>query len=53
MLDGNFEEDWGDSAQIAVILHHGVKKKHIIEIEIVDDQLNEAVPFYLMSLITV
>lgn len=51
ILDGKFDEDWGDSAQITMILHHGEKKKHTIEIEILDDQLEEAVPFYLMSLI--
>ncbi len=51
ILDGKFEEDWGDSAQIAVILHHGERKKHRIEAEILDDQLTGAVPFYLMSLI--
>lgn len=51
ILDGNFEEDWGDSAQTAVILHHGEKKKHRIEVEILDDQLHDAVPFYLISLI--
>ncbi len=53
ILDGNFEEDWGDSAQIAVILHHGEKRKHRIEIEVLDDQIQGAVPFYLMSLILV
>ncbi len=51
ILDGNFEEDWGDSAQILPILHHGERKKHRIEIEIVDDHLQDAVPFYLLSLI--
>ena len=51
ILDGNFEEDWGDCAQLIPVLHHGKKMKHRIEIEILDDQLEEAVPFYLMSLI--
>lgn len=51
ILDGKFEEDWGDSAQIAVILHHGETKKHSVEIEVVDGQPDGAVPFYLMSLI--
>lgn len=51
ILDGNFEEDWGDSAQIAVILHHGEKRKHRIEIEVLEGQPEGAVPFYLMSLI--
>lgn len=51
ILDGNFEEDWGDCAYITMMLHHGERKKHRIEIEILDDGLDEAVPFYLMSLI--
>ena len=51
VLDGKFEEDWGDSAQIAVILHHGEQKKHRIEIEVLDGQPKGAEPFYLLSLI--
>lgn len=53
ILDGSFDEDWGDSAQITMILHHGEKKLHRVEIEILDDGLDEetAVPFYLMALI--
>lgn len=53
ILDGSFDEDWGDSAQITMILHHGEKKMHRVEIEILDDGLDEetAVPFYLMALI--
>lgn len=51
ILDGNFEADWGDSAQLIPILHHGERKKHRIEIEILDDHIEDAAPFYLMSLI--
>ena len=51
ILDGNFEEEWGDCAYITMLLHHGERKKHRIELEILDDELDEAVPFYLMSLI--
>ena len=51
ILDGNFEADWGDSAQLIPALHHGEWKKHRIEIEIFDDTTEEATPFYLMSLI--
>lgn len=51
ILDGNFEEDWGDCLYLEPILHHGEKKRHIVEIEIIDDKLEEATPFYLLSLI--
>ncbi|MEY8411023.1 SGNH/GDSL hydrolase family protein [Lachnospiraceae bacterium 62-26] len=51
ILDGNFDEDWGDCAQLVSILHHGEQKKHRIEIEVLDDALEDATPFYLMSLI--
>lgn len=51
ILDGNFEEDWGDCLYLEPVLHHGEKKKHIVEIEIIDDGLEEATPFYLLSLI--
>ena len=50
ILDGNFEEDWVDCAQLVPILHHGEQKKHRIEIEVLDDTLEDATPFYLMSL---
>lgn len=51
VLDGNFREDWGDSAQILPILHHGQQKMHRIEIEIPGGQPEGATPFYLLSLI--
>ena len=51
LLDGNFEEDWGDCLYLEPILHHGEKKKHTIKIEILPDEKKEATPFYLMSFI--
>lgn len=50
-LDGNFDEDWGDCLYLQTILHHGKRKKHQIDIEIIkgDDGLESV--FYLMSLI--
>ncbi len=52
ILDGNFEEDWGDCLYLEPILHHGDHGKHSIELEILDDRAEAAVPFYLVSLIT-
>lgn len=51
ILDGNFEADWGDFAELTPLMHHGERKKHRIEIEILDDKVKDAAPFYLMSLI--
>lgn len=51
ILDGNFEEDWGDCLYLENVLREDTKKKHIVEIEIMDDGKNVVTPFYLMSLI--
>ena len=52
VLDGNFEEDWGDCLYLEPVLHHGEKKTHTIEIEIINDETEDATPFYLLALIT-
>lgn len=51
LLNGDFEEDWGDCQYLQPILHHGVCKEHTVELEIFSGQPEEAVPFYLMSLV--
>lgn len=51
LLDGNFDEDWGDCLYIEPVLHHGEATKHTVEITILDTDEKEAAPFYLMSLI--
>ena len=51
ILDGNFEETWGDCLFLQPILHHGMNCLHEVEIEIVDGVGQEGEPFYLMSLI--
>lgn len=51
VLDGNFEEDWGDCLYLEPVLHHGERKKHIVEIEVMEDETEGATPFYLLSLI--
>lgn len=47
ILDGNFEENWGDCLYLEPVLHHGLVEKHSIEIEIIET----GIPFYLMALI--
>ena len=52
ILDGNFEENWGDCLYLEPVLHHGENKTHTVEIEIINDETEDATPFYLLSLIT-
>ncbi len=53
ILDGNFEEEWGDCLWLEPILHHGKKKIHTVEITILEDEekKKEKTPFYLLSVI--
>ena len=54
LLDGNFEEDWGDCLYMQSILHHGIKKEHTVTIRILPEDengKNATIPFYLMSLV--
>lgn len=51
MLDGNFEEDWGDCLYLQTVLHHGEQKIHRVEITVTGAS-QEDTPFYLMALIT-
>lgn len=51
LLDGNFDEDWGDCLYLQPVLHHGKHAIHKIEIEIISEKEKEITPFYLMSFI--
>ncbi|MCM1388674.1 MAG: hypothetical protein NC231_15205, partial [Bacillus sp. (in: Bacteria)] len=51
MLDGNFDEDWGDCLYLEPILHHGERMEHTVEIVIPKDEESGKTPFYLMALI--
>lgn len=72
LLDGNFDEDWGDCLYLETVLHHGIpqghpimhdlagradfvrqsmEKKHKIEITVLEDEIKDAAPFYLMALV--
>ncbi len=51
LLDGNFDQDWGNCLFIQPILHHGENKKHTLEITVVDDECAGTTPFYLMAVI--
>lgn len=52
VLDGNFDEDWGDCLYLQPILHHGEQKNHTVEITILPTEDEASTKFYLMALIT-
>lgn len=51
ILNGNFEETWGDSLHIDTVVEHLPYGKHSVEIEIIETQEDDKVPFYLVSVI--
>lgn len=51
LLDGNFEEEWGDCLYLEPVLHHGKREEHIVKIVVMDTEIKNAAPFYLVSLI--
>ncbi len=51
LLDGNFDEDWGDCLYLEPVLHHGRAGRHTVEIRMLPDKDENAGPFYLMALI--
>lgn len=53
LLDGNFEEDWGDCLYLETVLHHGKMAEHTVEITILPGEMQDRIvtPFYLMALI--
>lgn len=51
VLDGNFEEDWGDCLYITTVATNLEHKKHKVEIKITESHEDDAVPFYLVSVI--
>lgn len=51
LLDGNFDEDWGDCLYIDTVAEHLRDTVHTVEITIVESNGEVAVPFYLVSVI--
>lgn len=51
LLDGNFEEDWGDCLYIDTITRHMEQGTHRVEITLVEAHKEDVVPFYLVSVI--
>lgn len=51
LLDGNFDQDWGDCLYLEPVLHRGRQGTHTVELTILDTQAERPTPFYLLSLI--
>ncbi len=51
ILDGNFDEDWGDSLWLDTLAEHIPYGKHTVDIELVETHSDDKVPFYLVSII--
>ena len=51
LLDGNFRETWGDCLYLDTVAEGLERKEHTVRIEIVEAHENDAVPFYLVSVI--
>ena len=51
VLDGNFDETWGDSLHLDTLAEHLPYGKHTVEIEITQADEEDVVPFYLTSII--
>lgn len=50
-LDANFDEDWGDKLELDTVTEHMPYGKHTVEISLIETHEDDAVPFYLVSLI--
>lgn len=50
-LNGNFDETWGDKLELYTVAEHIGKGKHKLVITITEAHDNDAVPFYLVSVI--
>lgn len=51
ILDANFTETWGDKLELTTLLEHGELKNHTVTISIIEDHVDDKLPFYLVSLI--
>ncbi len=51
LLDGNFEEEWGDCLYLQSVLHHAERKIHTVKITILDSKVEYIQPFYLVAII--
>lgn len=51
VLDGNFDETWGDKLCLDTLLDHGTAGEHTVEIEITETHPDDQLPMYIVSVI--
>ncbi len=51
ILDGNFDETWGDCLYLHSLLHHGEDKVHTVKVTVIEGEPGRDVPFYLVAVI--
>lgn len=50
-LDANFDETWGDKLELDTVMEHGAAGRHEVTIRLIKTHEEDAVPFYLVSVI--
>ena len=51
VLDGTFDETWGDKLELTTLTEHMPYGSHELELEVIETHPDDAVPFYLVSVI--
>lgn len=51
ILDGAFDETWGDKLELTTLTEHMPYGSHELELEVIETHPDDAVPFYLTSVI--
>ena len=51
LLDGNFRETWGDCLYLDTVAEGLEDRAHTVKIELTETHPDDAVPFYLVSVI--
>lgn len=52
LLDGDFEENWGDCLYLQILCENREKADHEVTIRLVEAKAEDVLPFYLVSLLT-
>lgn len=51
LLDGNYDQDWGDLISLDPVLHHGKNGKHTLEIRLIGAEGKVVNPFCLIAIV--
>lgn len=52
LMDGNFDEDWGDCLYLQPLLDYGERRTHRLELTIIKTHGDDVQPFYVTAVIT-